>query len=105
MTATFKVKKPEPTQSPWVTLELENGMLNLPPVGQYCLFEFWKCFPTCHSDGSVERIKAYGYLLNNNGRKSEIFLPLYKQHVNVCKAARYQRVEMPVNSGSKKFNE
>ena len=93
-----------PNGSDWITIELGNGSLNLPKERQWCLFEFWKQFPMRHKDGSIEHVKAYGFLVANKGRDSVVHLPLYKQFVNVCKVARWKTVEMPITSSSKEFN-
>ena len=105
MSTTFKFKKPEADDYEWNNLEIGDGMLNLPKTKQWCLFEFWQCFPMRHKDGSIERIKAYGHLIKHEGRKSVIYLPLYEMQLNVCKVARWKYVDMPEAVSLKKPSE
>lgn len=105
MATSFKMKRPEPTEYEWNVIEIGDGTMNLPTSKRWCLFEMWQAFPQRHKDGSIERIKAYGCILKNEGRKTVVHLPLYDQHVNVCKAARWKYVDVPMNCGLQKVIE
>lgn len=105
MKSSFKFKRTAPVEYDWNTVEIGDGTLNLPATKRWCLFEFWQRFPMRHKDGSVEYIKAYGYILKNESRKTTVFLPLYDQRVNVCKAARWKYSDLPQLPGLEKLND
>ena len=105
MKTSFTFKRPTPVEYDWNTVEIGDGSLNLPKVREWCLFEFWQRFPMRHKDGSVEHIKAYGYINERAGRKTIAIVPLYKIEVNVCKIARWKYVDMPFNGGLEKLND
>ena len=105
MKTSFKFKRSEPSEYDWNVVEIGDGSLNLPAIKRWCLFEFWQSFPMRHKDGSIERIKAYGFILKRESRKTTVFLPLYDQRVNVCKAARWKYTDLVQLPGLEKLTD